>query len=84
MPTSARALDQWSDRHLGTSHLRLPIGDVHRLFAVGAMIECRAAESDPWCRKCGSEDVVRDAVTRRLTERRWDTAHPTGSIRDSA
>ena len=31
-----------------------------------AVIECRLAETDPWCRKCGAEGVVRDSVTRRL------------------
>lgn len=31
-----------------------------------ATIECRLAEADPWCRKCGGEGVVRDSVTRRL------------------
>lgn len=30
------------------------------------MIECRVAEPDPWCRKCGLKGVVRDTVTRRL------------------
>ena len=31
-----------------------------------AVIECRVLESDPWCRKCGAEGVLRDTVTRRL------------------
>jgi len=31
-----------------------------------AVIECRLAETDPWCRKCGAEGVVRDSVTCRL------------------
>ena len=31
-----------------------------------AVIECRVAETDPWCRKCGAEGVVRDTVVRRL------------------
>ena len=31
-----------------------------------ATIECRLAEADPWCRKCGAEGVARDSVTRRL------------------
>ncbi|WP_458042254.1 MULTISPECIES: ISL3 family transposase [Bacteria] len=31
-----------------------------------AVIECRVAESDPWCRKCGAEGVPRDTVRRRL------------------
>lgn len=37
-----------------------------RLEPDQAVIECRVAEPDPWCRKCGSEGVVRDTVTRRL------------------
>lgn len=31
-----------------------------------ATIECRPVETDPWCRRCGSEGVPRDTVTRRL------------------
>ncbi|WP_345376832.1 ISL3 family transposase, partial [Promicromonospora umidemergens] len=31
-----------------------------------AVIECRVAEPDPWCRKCGTEGVPRDTVMRRL------------------
>ena len=31
-----------------------------------AVLECRLAEADPWCRKCGAEAVPRDTVTRRL------------------
>jgi hypothetical protein len=37
-----------------------------RLEPDQAVIECRVAEQDPWCQKCGSEGVVRDTVTRRL------------------
>jgi transposase len=31
-----------------------------------AVIECRLADTDPWCRKCGAEGVPRDTVTRPL------------------
>ena len=31
-----------------------------------ATIECRLAEADPWCRKCGAEGVSRGTVARRL------------------
>ena len=31
-----------------------------------AVIECRLADTDPWCRKCGGEGVARDTVTRPL------------------
>lgn len=31
-----------------------------------AVIECRLAEADPWCRRCGAEGVPRDTVTRQL------------------
>ena len=31
-----------------------------------AFIECRIAEPDPWCRRCGAEGVSRDTVARRL------------------
>ena len=31
-----------------------------------AVIECRVAEADPWCRECGAEGAPRDTVTRRL------------------
>jgi len=31
-----------------------------------AVIECRVLDSDPWCRGCGEEGVVRDSVPRRL------------------
>ena len=31
-----------------------------------AVLECRLVETDPWCRKCGAEGVLRDTVTRRL------------------
>ncbi|MGO2520538.1 MAG: ISL3 family transposase [Microbacterium sp.] len=37
-----------------------------RLEPERAVIECRVAEPDPWCRKCGAEGVVRDTVVRRL------------------
>lgn len=37
-----------------------------RLEPDRAVIECRVAEHDPWCRKCGAEGVPRDTVTRRL------------------
>lgn len=37
-----------------------------RLEPDRAVLECRVAESDPWCRKCGAEGVPRDTVTRRL------------------
>lgn len=30
-----------------------------------AVIECRVAESDPWCGKCGTAGVPRGTVTRR-------------------
>lgn len=31
-----------------------------------AVIECRIAEVDPWCRQCGAEGVSRGTVARRL------------------
>ena len=31
-----------------------------------AVLECRVVADDPWCRKCGSEGVPRDTVTRPL------------------
>ena len=31
-----------------------------------AVIECRVVDTDPWCRGCGEEGVVRDSVPRRL------------------
>lgn len=31
-----------------------------------AALECRVAEDDPWCQRCGVEGVPRDTVTRRL------------------
>ncbi|MGF3054910.1 ISL3 family transposase [Microbacterium sp. YY-03] len=37
-----------------------------RIEAGRAVIECRVIESDPWCRKCGAEGVVRDTVVRPL------------------
>ena len=37
-----------------------------RLEPDRAVIECRLIDSDPWCRKCGAEGVVRDTVVRRL------------------
>jgi transposase len=37
-----------------------------RLEPDRAVIECRVAEPDPWCRNCGVEGVPRDTVTRRL------------------
>lgn len=30
------------------------------------VLECRVAEPDPWCRRCGAEGAPRDTVTRRL------------------
>ncbi|MGU3437210.1 ISL3 family transposase [Actinomycetes bacterium M1A6_2h] len=37
-----------------------------RLDADRAVIECRLAEPDPWCRTCGAEGVPRGTVARRL------------------
>jgi transposase len=37
-----------------------------RLERHRAVIECRVAEADPWCRRCGAAGVARDSVTRRL------------------
>ena len=31
-----------------------------------SVLECRVAEPDPWCRRCGAEGVMRDTVTRTL------------------
>ncbi len=31
-----------------------------------AVLTCRVAEPDPWCRRCGSEGAPRDSVTREL------------------
>lgn len=31
-----------------------------------AVIECRVAEPDPWCRICGAEGIARGTVARRL------------------
>ncbi|KQO01665.1 transposase [Arthrobacter sp. Leaf234] len=31
-----------------------------------AVIECRVAHADPWCRKCGAEGRPRDTITRQL------------------
>ena len=31
-----------------------------------AVLACRVAEPDPWCRRCGCEGIPRDTVTRRL------------------
>ena len=31
-----------------------------------AVIECRVAVSQPWCRQCGGAGIPRDSVTRRL------------------
>ncbi|WP_454294181.1 ISL3 family transposase [Salana multivorans] len=31
-----------------------------------AVLECRVAEPDQWCRRCGAEGVPRDSVRRRL------------------
>ena len=37
-----------------------------RIEAAGAVLACRVAELDPWCRRCGCEGAPRDSVTRRL------------------
>jgi transposase len=37
-----------------------------RLDPTRAVIECRVAEPDPWCRTCGAEAVPRGTVARRL------------------
>ena len=37
-----------------------------RLDPERAVIECRAAEPDPWCRGCGSQGLSRGTDTRRL------------------
>jgi transposase len=37
-----------------------------RLDADRAVIECRLAEPDPWCRSCGAEGVPRGTLARRL------------------
>lgn len=37
-----------------------------RLEPDRAVLECRLAEVDPWCRACGAEGVPPDTVTRWL------------------
>ncbi|MFF9221661.1 ISL3 family transposase [Streptomyces viridosporus] len=37
-----------------------------RLAPDRAVLACRVAESDQWCRRCGCEGTPRDTVTRRL------------------
>ena len=37
-----------------------------RLAADRAVLACRLAGSDPWCRRCGCEGAPRDTVVRRL------------------
>jgi len=37
-----------------------------RLEAERAVLACRVADSDDWCRRCGCRGVPRDTVTRRL------------------
>ena len=47
-------------------------GDLHfevigqRIEPDRAVLECRVAEPDQWCRRCGAEGVPRDSVRRRL------------------
>lgn len=37
-----------------------------RLSAERAVLECRLAEEDPWCRACGARSTSRGTITRRL------------------
>jgi transposase len=37
-----------------------------QVTADGAVLACRVADADRWCRRCGCEGGVRDSVTRRL------------------
>lgn len=37
-----------------------------RLEAGRAVLACRIADDDSWCRRCGEQGVVRDTVTRQL------------------
>ncbi|MFL0289379.1 ISL3 family transposase [Mycobacterium sp. SMC-21] len=37
-----------------------------QLAAGRAVLACRVADDDRWCRRCGEEGVVRDSVTRTL------------------
>ena len=37
-----------------------------RLEPDRAVLACRVVDPDPWCRRCRSEGVLRDTVTRRL------------------
>ena len=37
-----------------------------QLAADRAVLACRIADEDRWCRRCGEEGVVRDSVTRTL------------------
>ena len=37
-----------------------------QVAAEGAVLACRVADTDRWCRRCGCEGGVRDTVTRRL------------------
>ncbi|MGD6532025.1 helix-turn-helix domain-containing protein, partial [Xanthomonas citri pv. citri] len=37
-----------------------------RLDPDRAVLACRVADEDRWCRRCGEEGVVRDSVTRTL------------------
>ncbi len=37
-----------------------------RLSAGRAVLECRLAEEDPWCRACGARSTSRGTIARRL------------------
>ena len=37
-----------------------------RLTAARAVLECRLAEEDPWCRACGARSTSRGSITRSL------------------
>ena len=42
-----------------------------RLEAGRAVLACRVADPDQWCRSCGCQGVPRDTVTRRLAHEPW-------------
>jgi transposase len=42
-----------------------------RLEPDRAVLACRVVEPDQWCRRCGTEGVPRDTVTRRLAHEPW-------------
>jgi hypothetical protein len=54
-----------------------------RLEPGRAALACRVLETDQWCRRCGSQGLARDTVTRRLAHEPLGWRPTTSVVKES-